>query len=63
MDEGFTTKQVGHLVPVPLRLRGQECRKPCFESGSEIVGECMRLRQASANLWGSMTAEAKYSNQ
>ncbi len=48
---------------MPLSLGSEECRKPRFQSGSKIVRECMRLRQANDNLGGSMIAEAKDSNQ
>jgi hypothetical protein len=47
---------------MPLSLRIEESRKPRFEGGSKIIGECMWLRQASPNLGSSITADAKHSN-
>jgi hypothetical protein len=50
MDNVLAPEQLFYVVPMPLSLGSEECRKPRFESGSKIVGEFMRLGQAPDNL-------------
>jgi hypothetical protein len=49
-EKGLIAEQLGYVIPLALNLRSHEARKPRLESGSEIVGKCVRLRKATANL-------------
>jgi hypothetical protein len=53
-------EQLFYVVPVPLSLPIEKCRKPLLKSGAKIIGECMRFRQASTYLSSRITADAKH---
>ena len=45
-------EQLGYVVPLPLSLRSYECREARLESGLEVIGKCVGLREAHTNLGG-----------